>query len=66
MIHYSTNYYDAHKRKWCTKRCVRLLVKIPIFAFQTAKYLKEAQTVYNKNHEGTLCFRKVVIAIQIV
>lgn len=49
------------KEKWCTKRCVSLLVKVSVFALQTAKYLKEAQTVYNKNHKGTLCFRKVII-----
>lgn len=45
---------------WCTKRCVGLLVKVSVFAFQTSKYLTEAQTVYNKIHRGTLCFRNVV------
>ena len=31
------------EKKWCTKRCVSLLVKVSVFAFQTLKYLKEAQ-----------------------
>lgn len=50
------------EEKWYTKRCVSLLFKVSVFAFQTSKYLKEAQTVYNKTHRGTLCFRNVVIS----
>lgn len=50
------------KEKWCTKRCVSLLIKVSVFAFQTAKYLKEAQTLYNKINKGTLCFRNVIIS----
>lgn len=46
------------KEKWCTKRCVSLLVKIPVFAFQIAKYLKEAQTVHNKNTKAHYALEK--------
>lgn len=54
------------KEKWCTKRCVSLLVKVSVFALQiakyiyifTAKYLKEAQTVYNKNHKAHYALEK--------
>lgn len=46
------------EEKWHTKRCVSLLVQVSVFVFQTSKYLKEAQTVYNKIHRGTLCFIK--------
>lgn len=49
-----------------TKRCVSLLVKVSIFVFQTSKYLKEAQTVYNKIHRGTLHFRNVIISYTVV
>lgn len=42
------------EEKWCTKRCVSLLVQVSVICFQTSKYLKEAQTVYNEIHRGTL------------
>lgn len=41
------------EEKWCTKRCVSLLVKVSVFAFQTSKYLKEAQTVHSKIQRHT-------------
>lgn len=45
------------EEKWCTKRCVSLLVKVFVYALQTSKYLKEAQRIHNKIHRGILCFR---------
>lgn len=44
------------------QRDVLVSWEVSVFAFQTAKYLKEAQTVYNKINKGTLCFRNVIIS----
>lgn len=37
-------------------------LKLSVFAFQTSKYLKEAQAIYNKTQRGTVCFRNVTIS----
>lgn len=50
------------EEKWYTKRCVSLLVKVSVFAFQISKYFKEARITYNKTQRGTLCFRNVIIS----
>lgn len=63
----SIRYYDAHRRKVVVQRdVVSLLVQVSIFAFQTSKYLKEAQIVYKQIHRGTLCFRNVTISYTVV